>query len=63
MKRYAERLGIRVQELAVERPEKAAEELEKLVARAVAVMRKNDPTLSNSAFWRRSTGPTCFKSG
>ncbi len=51
MKRYAERLGIRVQELAVERPEKAAEELEKLVARAVAVMRKNDPTLSNSAFW------------
>ncbi|MDJ0983247.1 MAG: hypothetical protein QNI94_16605, partial [Kiloniellales bacterium] len=33
------------------RPEKAAQELEKLVARAVAVMRKNDPTLSNSAFW------------
>ncbi len=51
MKRYAERLGIRVQELAVKRPEKAAQELENLVARAVAVMRKNDPTLSNSAFW------------
>ncbi|MDJ0944474.1 MAG: ABC transporter substrate binding protein [Kiloniellales bacterium] len=51
MKRYAERLGIRVQELAVETPEGAAEELETLVAKAVAVMRKNDPTLSNSAFW------------
>ncbi len=51
MKRYAERLGIRVQELAVRTPERAAEELETLVAKAVAVMRKNDPTLSNSAFW------------
>ncbi len=51
MKRYAERLGIRVQELAVESPEAAAEELEGLVSKAVAVMRKNDPTLSNSAFW------------
>lgn len=51
MKRYAERLGIRVQELAVDAPEAAAEELESLVSKAVAVMRKNDPTLGNSAFW------------
>ena len=51
MQRYAERLGIRVQELAVESPEDAAEELQALVSKAVAVMRKNDPTLSNSAFW------------
>ena len=51
IKEFAERLGIRVLELAVENPDRADEELEVLMKKAVAVMRKNDPTLSDSVFW------------
>ena len=51
IKRYAEQRGIRVLELAVKNPESAEEELQSLLRRAVAKMRKNDPTLSDSLFW------------
>ncbi len=51
IKRYAEQRGIRVLELAVKNPENADEELRSLLKRAVAKMRKNDPTLSDSLFW------------
>ncbi len=51
IKRYAEQRGIRVLELAVNSPENAEKELQSLLKRAVAKMRKNDPTLSDSLFW------------
>ena len=38
-------------ELAVTNPENADKELRSLLRRAVAKMRKNDPTLSDSLFW------------
>lgn len=48
---YARGRGIRVLNVAVENPEQAAEELAVKVRRAVATMRKNDPTLNSSIFW------------
>ena len=48
---YARGRGIRVLNVAVENPENAATELSTKVRRAVATMRKNDPTLNNSIFW------------
>jgi putative ABC transport system substrate-binding protein len=48
--RYARRLGIQVVNVAVQDPDNAHEELPKLVSRAVAAMRKNDPDLSQSVF-------------
>lgn len=49
--RYARLRGIRVLNLAIQNPANAREELAELVAKAVATMRKNDPTLDNSIFW------------
>ena len=51
IKEFAQRLGIRVVELAVQNPDRATAELRGLVRDAVRVMRKNDPTLSSSLFW------------
>ena len=48
---YARTNGIRVLDVAVADPAKAAEELEVKVRNAVATMRKNDPTLNDSLFW------------
>ncbi|MFQ5775320.1 MAG: ABC transporter substrate-binding protein [Kiloniellaceae bacterium] len=48
---YARRRGIRVLNIAVRNPKKAREELARLVPKAVATMRKNDPDLNNSVFW------------
>ncbi len=49
--KFARERGIQVLQLAVQRPEGAAEELAKMVREAVKTMRKNDPTLDNSVFW------------
>ena len=49
--RYARLRGIRVLNLAIQDPKNAREELARMVAKAVATMRKNDPTLDNSIFW------------
>lgn len=51
MAEFARLRGMRVLELAVQDPKQAKEELRGLVSSAVATMRKNDPTLSNSVFW------------
>ncbi len=51
MAEFARLRGMRVLELAVQDPKLAKEELYGLVRSAVATMRKNDPTLSNSLFW------------
>jgi putative ABC transport system substrate-binding protein len=51
MAEFARLRGMRVLELAVQDPKQAKEELHELVRSAVATMRKNDPTLSNSVFW------------
>jgi putative ABC transport system substrate-binding protein len=51
MAEFARLRGVRVLELAVRDPTLAKEELYGLVRSAVATMRKNDPTLSNSLFW------------
>lgn len=48
---FARLRGMRVLMLAVQDPKQAKEELHELVRSAVATMRKNDPTLSNSVFW------------
>ena len=48
---FARERGIRVLELAIQNPERAADELESIVRKAVTVMRKNDPTLNDSLFW------------
>lgn len=48
---FARERGIRVLELAIQNPERAADELESMVREAVTVMRKNDPTLNDSLFW------------
>lgn len=48
---YARSRGIRVIDVAVEDPNHAGEELAYKVRDAVAVMRKNDPTLNDSLFW------------
>ena len=48
---FARQRGIQVLELAVKDPRKAKVELGPMVRSAVATMRKNDPTLSNSLFW------------
>lgn len=48
---YARQRGIRVLSIAVQDPKKARAELAKLVPKAVAAMRKNDPSLNNSVFW------------
>ena len=48
---YARRRGIQVLDLQVQDPEDAQAELAALVKRAVATMRKNDPTLDQSVFW------------
>ena len=49
--KYARNRGIRVLNVAVENPSNARQELAKLVPKAVAAMRKNDPLLNNSVFW------------
>ncbi len=49
--KHARKRGIRVMNLAVKDPKNARAELAQLVSRAVARMRKNDPTLDNSVFW------------
>ncbi len=51
MAEFARLRGMRVLELSVQDPKLAKEELYGLVRSAVATMRKNDPTLSNSVFW------------
>ena len=51
MAEYARQRGIQVYDVSVKDPKKAKEELTKLVTAAVAAMRKNDPTLSQSLFW------------
>jgi putative ABC transport system substrate-binding protein len=48
---YARSRGIRVLEIAVQDPNNAKAELEKMVRDATAQMSKNDPDLSNSVFW------------
>ncbi len=48
---YARQRGIRVMSIAVQDPKKARAELAELVPKAVAAMRKNDPSLNNSVFW------------
>lgn len=48
---FARQRGIRVFDLAVKNPTNAKDELARLVRDTVAVMRKNDPDLSNSLFW------------
>jgi putative ABC transport system substrate-binding protein len=47
----ARRRGIQFLMVAVQDPARAREELSTLVPAAVATMRKNDPTLTNSMFW------------
>jgi putative ABC transport system substrate-binding protein len=47
----AKRRGIQSIMVSVQDPAKARDELAILVPKAVATMRKNDPTLSNSVFW------------
>lgn len=49
--RHSRKHGIRVMNLAVKDPKNARAELAMLVSRAVARMRKNDPTLDNSLLW------------
>ena len=48
---YAKARGVRVLELAVQRPSRVKEELAVLVRDAVNAMRRNDPELVNSLFW------------
>jgi putative tryptophan/tyrosine transport system substrate-binding protein len=48
---YARARSIRVLELAVQDPNNAKAELEKMVRDATAQMSKNDPDLANSVFW------------
>ena len=48
---FARQRGIRVIEVSINDPKKAAQELSRLVPQAVAAMRKNDPDLANSLFW------------
>ncbi|MGL4810450.1 MAG: ABC transporter substrate-binding protein [Beijerinckiaceae bacterium] len=48
---YAKTRGIRVLELAVQDPNNARAELERMVRDAANQMSKNDPDLSNSIFW------------
>jgi hypothetical protein len=48
---FARRRGIQVIDLQVTEPKKAAEQLARLVPKAVATMRKNDPYLNESVFW------------
>jgi putative tryptophan/tyrosine transport system substrate-binding protein len=48
---FARARGIRVFDLAVKNPANVKEELGRLVRDAVAVMRKNDPELTNSLLW------------
>ncbi len=49
--RYVRALGIQVIDVAIDNPERAAEELAAKVPKAVSLMRKSDPTLDNSVFW------------
>ncbi len=58
MLRYAAKRGVRVHYLDVKNPNFAGQELSSLVRRAVATMRKNDPTLDRSLFW--ITGSTAI---
>lgn len=48
---YARRHGIRVLNVTVQDPQRARDELERLVAEGVTKMRKNDPSLDHSVFW------------
>lgn len=48
---YAKTRGIRILELAVQNPDNARVELERMVRDAATQMAKNDPDLSNSIFW------------
>ncbi len=48
---FARARGIRVFDLAMKAPANAKQELARLVRDAVAIMRKNDPELSDSIFW------------
>ncbi|MGL4325603.1 MAG: ABC transporter substrate binding protein [Beijerinckiaceae bacterium] len=48
---YAKTRSIRVLELAVQNPDNARVELERMVRDATTQMAKNDPDLSNSIFW------------
>lgn len=48
---YARQRGMQVIDVTVQDPKNAAGELSTLVADAVALMRKSDPTLERSLFW------------
>ena len=48
---FARERGIQILNLSVQDGSKAPEELTKLVPKAVAKMKKNDPRLDNSLFW------------
>jgi putative tryptophan/tyrosine transport system substrate-binding protein len=48
---YGRSRGLRVNELAVQNPNNAQAELERMVREATAQMQRNDPDLSNSIFW------------
>ena len=51
MARFARQLGIQVLEVVVNDPDNARTELKNLVPAAVRTMKKNDPGLTDSAFW------------
>ena len=51
MAQYAKQRGIQVLDLAIQDPKNAKAELAELVKSAVALMRKSDPTLSQSILW------------
>lgn len=48
---FARKRGIQIVNVSVKKSSKAGEELKRLVPKAVAKMRKNDPTLDKSLFW------------
>lgn len=48
---FAKRRGIRSFNLAIQEPSEAKRELSLMVRKAVATMRKSDPTLDNSVLW------------
>ena len=51
MGRLGRKMGMRVLDVIVKNPAQAREELAKMVAEAVKIMRATDPTLANSIFW------------
>lgn len=56
MSAYARQRGLQVIDMALTDPKNAKKELKTLVANAVTLMRKSDPTLERSLFWM--TGST-----